>query len=242
MSLAVQEVQLLGITRTDIQDIFRQTLKEFKTQSKLIYLDVNYLYTFTPSDYRYIQTFTNLIRVSPTHVRQWHEYLERWHAGESVSLYGKQIKPIQIERSLDRVVNEFMERIAQAMAGQGDFAPMKFHSIGDGATAGSTPLPGDTALVNEVDRIDVTQDPGGGAMTVDGSTFFCIGNHATSSPSLTATETGIFDREKPAVGDADTATGVDDRMGDHSIFPTSVSHLSGQNAIGATTVIYQCSS
>ncbi len=233
-----QEAQLLGVTRYDIQQMFEEALKQFKSaKTRIMYLDASYLYTFDKSDYHYIQKFTDLIRVSSSRIIQWHTFLERWHQGESCFVLDRRIKPLQIERTLDRVPNEFLEKIAQAMAGQGDFAPMKFHAIGDGAAAGSDALPGDTTLVSEIDRIDVTQDLGGGAMTVNGSTFFNIGNHAITIPSGDYTETGIFDNEKPG-----TESTFNDTMGDHAIFPTAVNHLSGQNAIGSTTVIYQCSS
>ena len=163
--------------------MFEQAVKEaYPHKPNLLYLDVAYLYTFEPSDIPYIQKFTERMKLAQTKTRnplqiEWHRFLERWYDGQYVSVEGRAIKPIQIERTIDRVVNEFMERIAGAMAGQGDFAPMKFNAIGDGAEAGTSPSPGDTALVNELDRIDVTSQIGGGGITVDGSTFMNIGNH-----------------------------------------------------------------
>lgn len=235
-----QSLILQGITYDDIQRIFEQTIKEaYPNKTNLLYLDVAYLYSFDLSDVPFIAKFTDRMRESQYGTRnplqiEWHRNLERWHAGESV--WG--IKPIKIVRTVDRVVNEFMIRIAGTMAGFADTnAPFKFHAIGDGAEAGTTPSPGDTALAGELDRIDVTQQKGGGAITTDGSTFMCIGNHDVFSPGGDMTEMGMFDAELPAEGEED-----DDRMGDHSIFPDEVPHISGQDSVGGTIVVYMCSS
>ena len=240
-------LQLQGITYDDIQRIFEEVVAEaYPHKPSLVYLDVAYLYTFDPIDIPYIQKFTERMKLLQQGYRnplqiEWHRMLERWYSGEFVTIEDSYIKPIQIVRSVDRVVNEFMERIASAMAGQGDFAPMKWNAIGDGAEAGTSPSPGDTALVNELDRIDVTAEVGGGGITVDGSTFMNIGNHDRFSVSGDLTEVGIFDAELPGAGESDVPI-IDDRMGDHSIFPDVVTHISGQDAAGASVVIYQCSS
>ena len=241
------QVILQGITYDDIQRILEKAVAEaYPHKPTLLYLDVAYLYTFEPSDVPFIGKFTEQMKTAqqgkknPLQI-EWHRMLERWHSGEQVILFDKPIKPIKIVRTVDRVVNEFMERIAAAMAGQGDFAPMKFHAIGDGAIAGSTPSPGDTALISELDRIDVTQEIGGGGITVDGSTFMCVGNHDTFSTSGDMTEMGMFDAELPGVGEVDVPI-IDDRMGDHSIFPDEVEHVSGSDAPGGSIIVYQCSS
>jgi hypothetical protein len=242
-----QLLQLQGVTYEDIQRIFEKVVAEtYPNKPNLIYLDVAYLYTFEPSDIPFIGKFTEQMKVAQQGKRnplqiEWHRMLERWYSGEYVSLFNKRIKPTQIQRTIDRVVNEFMERIASAMAGFGDFAPMKFNAIGDGAVAGTAPSPGDTALVSELDRIDVTSQVGGGGLTVDGSTFMNVANFDRFSPSGDMTECGIFDAELPGAGEDDVPI-IDDRMGDHSIFPNAVDHTSGQNAAGDTIVVYQCSS
>jgi hypothetical protein len=244
-----QLLQLQGVTYEDIQRIFEKVVAEaYPHKPALIYLDVAYLYTFKPSDIPYIQKFTDRMRLAQEHNPErnplqieWHRFLEKWYDGRYVDFNGRTIKPIQIERTIDRVVNEFMERIASAMAGFGDFAPMKFNALGDGAVAGTAPSPGDTALANELDRIDVTSQVGGGGLTVDGSTFMNIGNHDRFMTSGDITEVGIFDAELPGAGEDDVPI-IDDRMGDHSIFPNEVPHTSGQDAAGASTIIYQCSS
>lgn len=245
------QVILQGITYDDIQRLFEKVVAESKPhKTNLLYLDVSYLYTFEIPDVPFIRRFTEDIKAAqyidekgvqrnPLSI-EWHRMLERWVAGEWVILYDKPIKPKKIVRTVDRVLSEFMERVASAMAGFGDFAPMKFHAIGDGAEAGTTPSPSDTALVSELDRIDVTQQVGGGGITVDGSTFMCIGNHDVFSPSGDMTEMGIFDAELPGTGEEDVPI-IDDRMGDHSIFPDAVPHTSGQDAPGGSTIVYMCS-
>ena len=247
-----QLLELQGITHDDIQRMFEQVVIEAKpNRPNLIYFDVAYLYTWYLEDEPFIRRFTEEIKAAqyideegvmrnPLQI-EWHRMLERWHSGYGVMLYDKWIRPKKIVRTIDRVVNEFMERIAAAMAGQGDFAPMKFHAIGDGAEAGTTASPADTALVSELDRIDVTQDVGGGGITVDGSTFMCIGNHSTFSPGGDLTEMGMFDAELPATGEEGGPI-IDDRMGDHSIFPSEVEHTTGSDAPGGTIVVYQCAS
>lgn len=251
-----QQVVLQGITYDDIQKLFEKVVAESKPhRTNLLYLDVAYLYTFEPSDIPFIQKFTDRMRAAqyidkkgvmrnPLQI-EWHRILERWYSGDYAIIdpgtVGKAIKPIQIERTIDRVVNEFMERVASAMAGFGDFAPMKYNALGDGATAGTSPSPGDTALVNELDRIDVTSQVGGGGITVDGSTFMNIGNHDRFMTGGDLTEVGIFDAELPGTGEEDVPI-IDDRMGDHSIFPDAVIHILGQDGPGSTVVVYQCSS
>jgi len=243
MSLTLEQIPIHGITIADIQKIVSDTIKECRAIAKILYLDVNYLYSFDIADLYYIYKFTDMIREDSKLAEDWLRYLEIWYSGQSVNLFGVEIKPLQITRTFDRVPNEFMEMVAQIFVGQGprSFDAMKFHAVGDGATVGATPSPADTTLQHEVDRIDVTLEAGGGGITRRGSTFFCIGNHDTFMESATITETGIFDRDVPNAG-AEGEPIIDDRMGDHSIFPSAVDHNKGQNAIGSTTVIFQCSS
>ena len=108
-----QLVELQGITYEDIQRMFEETVAGSKTKPSLLYLDVSYLYTFDLSDIPFIQKFTELMKLAQTKTRnslgvEWHRFLERWYSGEYVNLSDRLIKPIQIERTFDRVVNEFM--------------------------------------------------------------------------------------------------------------------------------------
>lgn len=247
-----QEIVLSGVTRIDIQDIFRQTLKALGKQlpqNVICFFDTSYLYTFDRSDIGYIRKYTDSLRLAQTRGPraknpkqfEWHMLLERWYQGQTVNIFERTIKPTQIQRTMDRVVNELMDLVAQGMANTFDIAAMKFNAIGDGSIAGASPLPGDTALDNEIDRINVVEDVGGGAITVDGSTFMNVGNHSIDVATANFTEVGIFNADKPGTGGEEVATS-DDQMGDHSIFGTAVEHVQGEDAPGATVIIYMCSS
>lgn len=240
----LEPVQLSGVTVADIQKIIENTISDFvkrnKSLPKIIYFDTSYLYTFTLEDWEYIKTFTRLINEavyqdeqgvwhSPLAI-QWHRFLEQWVQDKYVILQGKPIKPIKITRTLDRVPNEGLINLANAYTGR-DFNVMKWHAIGTGAIAGTDPDPGATALVTQQSRIDVTDSPDGGSLSTEGSTIFVVGNHPISTATGSYTETGLFDSENTA----------NDSMGDYSIFPDEIDHASNQNAIGSTTVIYQCS-
>ena len=113
-----QQVQLQGIIYDDLQRLFEQVVAESKPHTpNLVYLDVAYLYTFDPSDIPFIGKFTDKMRTTQQGYRnplqiEWHRYLERWYANQTVHLFNREIKPIKIVRTLDRVVNEFMERIS----------------------------------------------------------------------------------------------------------------------------------
>jgi hypothetical protein len=159
--------------------------------------------------------------------------------GETVEIYNKKIKPLKILRSIDRVPNPCLEKIARSFAGQ-DFNTMAFASVGDGAIAGTNPSPGDTGLANEVARINVTNEDNGGALSSDGNTFYCVGAFSVDTPTSNTpglSESGIFDKDKPP-----TSSTIVDTMGDHSIFDDYIPHVAGSDAPGTTTFIYTCAS
>src|SRR4030095_16637487 len=178
----MQTVQLYGITKDDIQAIFEKVIGEHKKRlPRWIYVDASYLYNFHLDDFETIRKINLLTRYSLRAVKEWHQMLERWLCDQTVVLGCRQIKPIKISRSFDRVVNEAMEDVASFFTGgiTGDvIAPYKFHAIGSGVF--TEVLPSDKAMVNQVSRIDVTQDPNGGSMSRDGSTLYIVGNHPKS--------------------------------------------------------------
>jgi len=226
----VMQVQLYSITKEDVQRVFEKVIAEHKPRlPRNIYLDLNYLYNFHLDDAETIRKFCILGRYDLKAVLQWHQYCERWWADMTVVIDGRQIKPIKISQSLDRVVNEGMEQTALSWTGVG-IAGFKFHAIGDGVV--SEVLPSDKILVNELDRVDVTSDTNGGSVSRDGSTLYVIGNHPASTPQGNMSETGVFD-------DEDTTL---DKMLDHSIFPDEIEHLLNQDLPGSTTIVWQCSS
>jgi len=223
------QVQLYAITKDDIQQMFEDTIKKYRMLPKWIYVDATYLYNFHLDDFETIRKISHLMRYSLKAVLEWHQSLERWLCDQTVVLGGRQIKPIHIVRSFDRVVNEAMEDIAGCIMGV-EMNPFKFHALGTGVV--SVALPSDTTMVNQISRIDVTTDPNGGTLSKDGSTIYIIGNHPKSIEQGDVSETGVFDS-------ADTAV---DRMLDHSLFTTPIPHLINQDIAASTTVIWQCSS
>jgi len=231
--MTLEPVQLLGITKDDIQEIFQNTLKNFKeSKTRIIYLDASYLYTFHLDDFEYIRKLNLIIRYQPAQVREWHKLLERWWNDQTVrNDRGYAIKPIKISRSFDRVVNEGMEMMANCITG-GESTIFDCRGIGDGTITEASPS--DLVLNNLVDMINVNETPDGGSLSVDGTTIYSIGNHDKAVPTPANgefTECGMFDNE-----DEDLA-----RMLDHSAFVDPVPHTQNADAPGSTTVIYMCS-
>ena len=226
-----EEVKLEGITRDEIQDIFTKTLKDFKeSKTRIIYLDASYLYTFDLGFARYIKKLCLMIRSNPLGAREWHRLLERWYNDQTVRMYGngEQIKPIVIQRTFDRVVNEGMEFIAANIVGS-DSSDFPYRAIGEGVF--TEVLPSDKILVDEIDRINVNQTPEGGSLSRDGSTIYSIGNHVKSIASASLTECGMLS----------SASVLTDKMLDHSKFSTPITHVQNADSPGSTTVIYMCS-
>jgi len=231
----VEQVQLLGVTNADIQEMFEKAIEQSTYKPGLMFLDASYLYTFHLDDFEYVKKLNLLTRRDHTLVIEWHRLLERWYQDQTVrDSFGKIIKPIKISRSLDRVVNEGMEMIANALTGGTLAASFEFRSIGDGDI--DEPTPADTDLVDEVDTINVNETPDGGSLSRDGTTIYSIGNHSKSVETPTNgefTECGMFDKN---VGE------TDQHMLDHSVFDDPVPHTQNVDSPGSTTVVYLCSS
>jgi len=233
MFLDMQEVQLYGITKQEIQNIFEETIKDFKARNMLLFLDASYMYTFHLDDFDVVRKFNILGRYDIRAVKQWHNCLERWLQDQTATLGGKTIKPIKISRSFDRVVNEGLEIVADCLTGVSTDVMFPFRSIGDGGASSATP--GDKILGNEIDRINVEDTPEGGSLSRDGTTIYSVGNHAkeVETPANGEfTECGMH-----STADPDT-----DKMLDHSIFDDPIPHTQFEDAPGSTTVIYMCSS
>lgn len=245
-------VVLNGVTKEDIELIIKKALDDASIKNRIIFVDGSYLYTWDKSDVHFVNKFTSRIKLGEIQVVEqgrkvwrnpriieWHKNLEKWLMGEYVDIYSKKIKPLNILRSIDRVPNECLEKVARSFTGQ-DFNTMAFSAIGDGAIAGTNPSPGDTALSNEVNRINVTLEDNGGALSSDGNTFYSVGAFSVDTPTSNnpgLSESGIFDKDKPPTGST-----IVDTMGDHSIFDDYIPHVSGQDAPGCTTFIYNCAS
>src|ERR1051325_2367997 len=229
----MKQAQLLGITRDDIQDVFENALKDFKSaKTRIIYLDASYLYSFHLDDFPEIRKLCLLTRYDHSLAVEWHRLLERWYQDQTVRINERLIKPIKISRTFDRVVNEGMESVAGAICGDSTVASFPFRSIGDGAVSFASPS--DKILTNEIDRIDVNETPEGGSLSRDGSTVYSIGNHSADIPTPA-------NEEFTECGMHSTDSETTDQMLDHSIFPDPVPHVQFADAPGSTTVIYMCS-
>ena len=218
-----------GITKEDIQAIFTDTLRNFKeSKTRIIYLDASYLYNFHLDDFEHVKKFNILGRYDIKAVLEWHKYLERWFSDQTVTLGNQVIKPIQIERTFDRVVNEGMESLARTITGS-DADNYDYRAIGIGE---GEALPSDQTLISELNRIDVFDSPDGGSLSADGSTIYSIGNHPKSVESADITECGMLSNALPS----------NDLMFEHSMFQTPITHVMNADAVGSTTVVYMCSS
>jgi len=231
MQVSDSEVKLEGITRNDIQRLVRDAVREFKdAKTRILYLDASYLYTFDLNDSRYITKLNIMTRYNPIGCREWHRLLERWYNDSTVRMYGngEQIKPLQIERTIDKIVNEGLEAIAADITGV-DSPSFPYRSIGQGTVP--KVYPSDKILVDEIDRINVNTTVNGGSLSRDGSTVYSIGNHSKTVISASLTECGMQSTEDPTT----------DIMFDHSAFASPIVHTQNADAPGSTTIVYMCS-
>jgi len=233
LSLNMQQLQpaeLYGVTKNDLQEIYDNALREFKT--RVFFLDASYLYTFHLDDFEYVRKFNILGRYDVRANVEWHKCLERWYQDQTVTIGGHTFKPIQISRTLDRVVNEGMEMLANFVVGNGTASAFDVRGIGDGDI--DEPSLADTDLEHRMDLINVNETPEGGSLSRHGTTIYSVGNHSkeVETPDNNEfTECGMFD-------DINTSRM---RMFDHSVFDDPVEHTQGVNAPGSTTVVYMCS-
>ncbi len=218
------DIVLNGLTPNNIREILQDIKGKGNTA---LGLDVNYLYNFDKSDMDHISKICKLGRYNFSNVLDWHKKLERWYDDQTVrNDFAREIKPIQLVRNFDKVVNEGLEMIAQTMLG-GSGSVFKYHAIGEGEV--SDALPSDTQLVDQLSRIDVTKVADGGSLSREGSTVYIIGNHPDSIKSTEITETGVFDNQT-----------TPDKMLDHSIFDPPIFHDQYEDSAGSTTIIYMC--
>ena len=228
-----QEIIFNGITEEDIYRIVKNALGEHNAKVvNALLLDGTYAYTFAKDDIWYSSKLCKLGRYDIKHVREWLRMCDRWWSDQTVrDDRGMLFKPLNIERTFDRVPNEGLTAWSNCFVGE-QMEPFKFHAFED--TPGLTKAyPSDTFLVQELERIDVTQADAGGSIGIDGMTIFVVGNHTIDCPgnNTNLTGTALFDSDDPA----------DDKMGDHSILPTPVPHNQGEDGPGSATVIYPCS-
>jgi hypothetical protein len=232
MQAPVSELQFLGITKDDIQQIFEEAIKNSQFKPSVMFIDASYMYTFHLDDFEIVKKFNILGRYDIDAVKHWHICLERWYNDQTVTLGDRTFKPIAISRSFDRVVNEGLEMLATALIGGGGTV-FNFRGIGDGVITEASPA--DTDLYNAIDVINVDTAPEGGSFSRDGTTLYSVGNHAKTVLTPVDnefTECAMFNDDEEATR----------KILDHSAFPVPIPHTQNVDAPGSTTVIYLCSS
>ena len=230
MSLNMQVAQLYGVTQDQLQTIYENALREHR--SRVFFLDASYMYNFHLDDFDTVRKFNILGRYDVKANIEWHKCLERWYQDQTVTIADRTFKPIKIVRTLDRVVNEGMVQIANAICGLGTVSIFDWRVIGDGNI--DSPSLADTTLLHEVDRINVNETPEGGSLSRDGTTIYSVGNHSKETETP---DNGEF-TECGMVSDSDTTK---DKMLDHSVFDDPIQHTQNVDSPGSTTVIYMCS-
>jgi len=230
MSLNMQVAQLYGVTQDQLQTIYENALREHR--ARVFFLDASYMYNFHLDDFNTVRKFNILGRYDVKANIEWHKCLERWYQDQTVTIADRTFKPIKIVRTLDRVVNEGMIQIANAICGLGTVSIFDWRVIGDGDIDEASLA--DTILSHEVDRINVNETPEGGSLSRDGTTVYSVGNHSKETETP---DNGEF-TECGMVSDSDTAK---DKMLDHSVFDDPIQHIQNVDSPGSTTVIYMCS-
>jgi hypothetical protein len=258
INMQLEQVQLTGITKNDLQEIYDNALKEVRT--RFFFIDASYLYTFHLDDFNNVRQFNLLGRYyseklkelnikrskhipinqkeyeivkqdNSRYCREWHRCLELWYDDKYVTLGDRRLKPIQISRTLDRVVNEGMEILAGSICGQGD-AKFDCRGIGDGDVDEATIA--DTSNSHDVDVINVNETAEGGSLSLDGTTVYSIGNH---SKEVETPVDGIFTE----CAMYDNIAEPNRFILDHSIFDSPIEHEQNADSPGSTTVLYMCS-
>ena len=230
MQLEQIQTQLSGVSLNELQTLFDNSVKQHG--NILFFLDASYMYTFHLDDFEDVRKFNILGRYEPKVNPEWHRMLERWYQDQTVTLGARTIKPIQIVRSIDRVVNEGMEAIAGAICGEVGISAFDCRGIGDGTV--DEPSLSDDDLDNLIDIINVNTSPEGGSLSRDGTTIYSVGNHSkeVETPANNEfTECGMYD----------DLVASKRKFFDHSIFDDPLEHTQGVDAPGSTTVVYMCS-
>ena len=235
--MSQQPVVISGITADDIRKILDECVAKYTLTgahiSSVIWLDASYLYQVARgSDFDYLSKLAKLTRYSFSNAVEYHRMLERWYQDQTVrNDRGMEFKPMAIKRTFDKVPNEGLKELALAYVGQSS-TDFNWHGLGKGTNL-TQAYASDKTLVDEIERIDVWQTPGGGSLGTDGTTIIAVGNHTIDMPGAgeDVTESALFNVEDK----------TKDLMGDHSIWPDGIPHTQGDDAMGSSTIIYNCS-
>lgn len=195
--------------------------------------DLGYNVLFDPKDhdklFKYFQYIKLARQQGDTHLKnELIQYYEQFLAREyqdKTTCYEFIPEPHKVGYRCDRVVFSGLERIADLVTGQQSLF-FNYYAVGTGP---SPVLPADTVLDFEQARVSIVET---GFAESKGSSMVFAGSFPTTLPSMSVTETGIFDRkEDPSTMFLRTVyTGAN-----------VVSHVFNQTFVAASHFVYQLS-
>ena len=173
------------------------TLNQIKDQSKkgLTQCDLGYVLSFDLKDEKKLSKFYERIRIARQKndiakknelVQYYEQYLSRSYNDQTVC-HEYIPEPLEIGYKPDRVVFSGLERIADLATGKSDLT-FNYYAIGTGS---SPVLPSDTFLDFEESRVSINDT---GFAESKGSSMVFSAYFPTTLPSMSVTESGIFDR------------------------------------------------
>jgi hypothetical protein len=177
-------------TKQDIENVQKTVGK-----GGLTHVDIGYVISFDPNDlkklnkfYQYIKTAreNNNLVLKNELIQYYEQFLTREYQDQTVS-YEWIPEPLEIASKFDRVVFSGLERIADLATGKSDLT-FNYYSIGTGS---SPVLPSDIALDFEESRVPISET---GFAESKGSSMVFSAYFPTTLPSMSVTESGIFDR------------------------------------------------
>jgi hypothetical protein len=158
-------------------------------------VDVGYLLSFDPKDKPKLSKFYDHIKVARSTnnlsrknelIQYYEQFLSRKYQDRSVC-YEHIPEPLEIGYKPDRVVFSGLERLADLATGKSDIT-FNYYAIGTGP---SPVLPSDTSLDFEEARVSIGET---GFAESKGSSMVFAAFFPSTLPSMSVTESGIFDR------------------------------------------------
>jgi|SRR5215212_1259925 len=174
-----------------------QHIKDVRSKNNggITQCDYGYLVSFDAKDYNKLQKFNRIVREARIWnnlnkknelITYYEQFLARSYQDQTVS-YEWIPEPLQVGYKPDRVVFSGLERIADLVTGIST-STFRYYAIG----TGNTPvLPSDTFLDFEESRVSIGET---GFAESKGSSMVFSANFPTTLPSMSVSESGIFDR------------------------------------------------
>lgn len=173
------------------------TINQINTQTEkaITQCDLSYVLSFDPKDEQKLSKFYDRIKIARQKndlglknelVEYYEQFLSRSYNDQTVC-HEHIPEPYSIGYKPDRVVFSGLERIADLATGKSDLT-FNFYAIGTGP---SPVLPSDTTLDFEEHRVSIAET---GFAESKGSSMVFAAYYPTTIPSMSVTESGIFDR------------------------------------------------